>query len=126
LSENENATTQEKRERKPQIVVEETTPGLLENVRRKGLEWRLKLNIKLNKFLSTLIAVGLYITENLDWKETKHLVRPDHYSLVCVLAAGNELSHKGFDMSKGWKTYGELAKDIEDFLEKKDESEVKN
>ena len=120
MSENEDAATQEKRERKPQIVVEETTPGLLEKVRRKGLEWRLKLNFKLNKFLSTLIAVGLYISENLDWKETKHLVREDHYALVCVLAAGNELSHKGFDMSKP-RTYGELVKDIEVFLEKKEE-----
>ena len=120
MSENENAATQEKRERKPQIVVEETTPGLLEKVRRKGLEWRLKLNFKLNKFLSTLIAVGLYISENLDWKETKHLVREDHYSLVCILAAMNELSHKGFDMSKP-RTCEELAKDIEDFLEKKEE-----
>ena len=124
MSENEDAATQEKRERKPQIVVEETTPGLLEKVRRKGLEWRLKLNYKLNKFLSTLIAVGLYITENLDWKETRHLVRPDHYVLVCALAMVNDLSHKGFDMTKP-RTCGELVKDIEAFLEEKD-GEVKS
>jgi len=116
LSENERAATQV-RKRKPQIAVEETTPGLLERVRRKGLEWRLKLNFKLNKFLSTLIAVGLYISENLDWKQTKHLVREDHYALVCVLAAGNELSHKGFDLSKP-RTYDQLIKDIEAFIEK--------
>jgi len=86
------------------------------------LHWKLKKAAadwqgKIGEIACWVTYIGLYIIENLGWAETKKIVR-HYYSLACLNAARNDLSHMGFNVSKP-RTFNELIRDAEEFLEKK-------
>ncbi|MEM4727262.1 MAG: hypothetical protein QXD04_03305 [Candidatus Bathyarchaeia archaeon] len=57
------------------------------------------LGVKVGRFVQGLLAVGLYISEDLDWKDTVRAVR-EAGPLSFLRAARNDLSHRGFDTAK--------------------------
>ena len=103
---------------KQQINVE-ASPALYERAHKKGIDWLIKAQIRFGKFMADyVIPLGLYVDENLDWAETKRVIMKAP-ALACVLAAFNELSHEGFDLSKP-RTGDELVKGIEAFHKEKE------
>jgi len=85
------------------------TVDLYCEVKKAAIDGRMKLW----KFVEFVLGIWLYLKENLGLQETFERVQ-ESYPLALLLAARNDLSHKGFDVSK----LDEVIESVEAFLQK--------
>ena len=89
---------------------------LYREVKKASIDW----NLKLRKGVRHLLSFGLYIVKNAGYGETWRIVE-ENEPLVYLLAARNDLSHRGFDVSE----LDTLIQKVESFLEPKNKEEKK-
>ncbi|MGB9778046.1 MAG: hypothetical protein ACPLW8_01465 [Candidatus Bathyarchaeales archaeon] len=77
--------------------------------------------LRLRKFVEFLLGLGLYLKENLGAAETFQIVK-ESQPLAFLLAARNDLSHKGFNTSNLDTVIGEVEAFLEKRRNRKDEN----
>jgi hypothetical protein len=95
-------------ERRRQQLNIEVSENLYANVKARAV----RLGVKMGKLVQGLLAVGLYISEDLGLGDTLRAVE-EAKPIIFLKAARNDLSHRGFP---GLPKLDELIAEAEGFL----------